>query len=70
MPSSGYGIKALVTRDNHPEHARQVGALLDAVKLAMKHGMFIEWLESFVAAHEAGADIYDAAAAGLIEWDM
>jgi len=66
MPSSGYGSVDLTGAD--PENAGT--ALITRAKRAMDCGMFIEWLESFVAAWNQTHDPFEASMAGIIEWDM
>ena len=70
MPSSGYGITDVIKADDPKEHYTRAKAITEAAQIALGMGMFVEWLESFVAAFQQGADAYECASAGLIEWDM
>ncbi len=75
MPSSGYGMVDLIkepcsTVASCTEHSRKCRQLIEAAQRAMALGLFVEWLESFVATWEKTNDVDEAAAAGLIEWDM
>lgn len=80
MPDSGYPIEEIICRgiketDTEPgfdtdEYTKRVEFLRASAKHAMDMRMFTEWLESFVGAWNAGADVYQAAQAGIIEWDM
>ena len=75
MPSSGYGMVDLLggetnTPEGQAEHHRRARCLIDCAEVAMRAGLFVEWLESFVAAHGKGANVYEAAQAGIIEWDL
>lgn len=55
-----------------PEADRPVAArgIRECAELALRHGLFIEWLACFVAAWEESKDPMIAASAGVIEWDM
>ncbi len=70
MPSSGYGSVDLFEKvaQNHLDTAANV--VRECAEIARKHGLFIEWLESFLAAWETTHDVVIAANAGLHEWDM
>lgn len=75
MPSSGYGRADLLGVDPDApggwiEEGRRARYLIDCAEVAMRAGLFVEWLESFVAAREQGADVYEAARAGIVEWDL
>lgn len=77
MPSSGYGMEdffsGVVGEQNLSEEQMcQVLALnlINSAKVAMEHGLFVEWLECFVSAWNKTKDPWIAAEAGLIEWDM
>lgn len=67
MPSSGYGSVMLV---GGPEDQDKAKRLVDRAKLAMRGGLFVEWMESFLAAWEQTHDVDIASWAGLEEWDM
>jgi len=75
MPSSGYGLTDVIRehcndRESQERHYAKVQRLVKRAKLAMEHGMFTEWLESFLAAWEETKDVDIASWAGLEEWDM
>ena len=75
MPSSGYGRADLLgvdasTTAGQIEEGRRARYLIDCAEVAMRAGLFVEWLESFVAAREQGADVYEAARAGIVELDL
>lgn len=73
MPSSGYGIEWLIpheTEQDKKEHHGRATRLVERAKHAMDSGMFIEWLESFVAAWNQTKDVDIASWAGLEEWDL
>lgn len=77
MPSSGYGITEIVRLPEDPDDAKQcleyeqtARYVSDCAQHAMKLGLFIEWLESFVSAWEQTHDARIAANAGIDEWDM
>jgi hypothetical protein len=79
MPSSGYGAVELIpSPSGNPETMVEEGAewsakalrLCERAKHAMEQGLFVEWLESFVAAWEQTKDVDIASWAGLEEWDM
>lgn len=69
MPSSGYGAVSLLDVD-HPETPAKAERLIKRARHAMEVGLFVEWLESFLAAWEATKDVDVASFAGLVEWDM
>lgn len=68
MPSSGYPIENLF--QNIPITFETANLLIKRAELAMEHGLFIEWLESFIGAWNATKDPLIASMAGLDEWDM
>lgn len=70
MPSSGYGIVDLFEKVAQEHQHTAALVVLECAEIARKHGLFIEWLESFVAAWEKTHDCVIAANAGLHEWDM
>lgn len=71
MPSSGLPMENLFhTKEDAKEAHEDVLFVLDAAKIAMKHGLFAEWLGCFVGAWNATKDVRVAAHAGLEEWDM
>lgn len=73
MPSSGYGIVDIIpcgTDEEMRTHHAKVTRLNERAKVAMQHGMFLEWLESFLAAWEKTKDVDEASLAGLVEWDL
>ena len=69
MPSSGYGSVDIFQKIK-PTPKMPAKWIVDRVKVAMEHGLFIEWLESFLAAWEQTKDPFIASWAGLDEWDM
>jgi hypothetical protein len=71
MPSSGYPMENIFHEQaDGKEAAADVKFVLDAAEVAMKHGLFPEWLECFVGAWNKTKDVRVAAWAGLEEWDM
>ena len=72
MPSSGLPIETIVSMDRRQGKRSQKAAKLiqDNAEHAIKNGLFIEWLESFVGAWNKTKDPFQAANAGIIEWDM
>lgn len=75
MPSSGYGIENLLPYDLGTDEGRKqftlgAQAILSSAQYAIDSGLFVEWLESFVAAWNKTKDPLISAEAGLIEWDM
>lgn len=70
MPSSGYKIVSILNNENNNENGKCAKAVIERAKVAMKHGLFIEWLESFLGAWEETKDPWIASMAGLEEWDM
>lgn len=70
MPSSGYKSVSILNMDNHQEQAKCAKAIIARAKIAMNHGLFVEWLESFLGAWEETKDPWIASMAGLDEWDM
>lgn len=70
MPSSGYKSVSIINTDNPKEHYKCAQTILHRAKIAMNHGLFIEWLESFLGAWEETNDPWIASMAGLDEWDM
>ena len=70
MPSSGFGM-VNVLLDLPPENWHQAAQYIEQqAKEAMKHGLFVEWLECFLAAWEKTGNPYVAAASGGAEWDF
>ena len=70
MPSSGYGFVDLLG-DLAPERRHEAARYIaEQARIATTHGLFIEWLECFLAAWEATKDPYEAASAGGQEWDF
>ncbi len=76
MPSSGYGAVELIPcpdstdEAGQREYAIEHAYVLECARHAMKLHMFIEWMESFIAAWEQTKDARVSANAGIIEWDM
>lgn len=73
MPSSGYGMTELIpteTDQDKKEYHAKATRLIERAKIALAHGLFIEWLECFTAAWEETKDVDIASFAGLEEWDM
>lgn len=72
MPSSGYGsVYLFESIPDDPALQEQASTYVrECAKLAMKNGLFIEWLESFMAAWEKTKNPYCAACAGIQEWDL
>lgn len=77
MPSSGYGMEDFFADVKSEEGLteEQMCQVLavninNAAKIAMEQGLFVEWLESFVAAWNKTKDPWIAAEAGLTEWDL
>ncbi len=73
MPSSGYGMVSLIpcgTDEEKATHHLKVTCITLCAKRAMEHGLFIEWLMSFLPAFEATKDPVIAANAGIVEWDL
>lgn len=70
MPSSGYGMVHVLLC--LPPERRHLAARLieERAKEAMKHGLFVEWLECFLAAWEKTGDPFIASDAGGQEWDF
>jgi hypothetical protein len=56
--------------DECKEAHQKATRLLERAKLAMEHGLFIEWLECFVAAWNETHNVDIASFAGLEEWDL
>jgi hypothetical protein len=70
MPSSGYGMTDIlegIPLDQRHKFAQVVEA---CAQIAMRQGLFIEWLESFLSAWAATKNPVVAANAGLEEWDL
>lgn len=70
MPSSGYPMVNLSTHDSDHENLICMRTITADAKVAMDHGLFIEWMESFIGAYNAGAKPCHASAAGRTEWDF
>lgn len=68
MPSSGYGSISLGL--DTPETQVNARHLIKCAKCAMANNLFIEWLESFLAAWGDTGDVVIASNAGLEEWDL
>ncbi len=71
MPSSGLPMENIFhTKQNPKEVMEDVQYVHQAAERALQHGLFAEWLESFVGAWNATKDVRKAAWAGLEEWDL
>jgi hypothetical protein len=70
MPSSGYGATNILVADTDEENCRIARLVAARAKVAMDGGLFVEWLESFLAAWEQTGDPLVASWAGLVEWDL
>jgi hypothetical protein len=70
MPSSGLPIETILKfRSDKKNH--KVAELITAnAEHAIRNGLFVEWLESFVGAWKKTKDPIQSANAGIIEWDM
>ncbi len=68
MPSSGYGAVCIVGVEGAEGEKRR--RLIERAEHAMQHGLFIEWLEAFLAAWEQTRDVDIASYAGIVEWDL
>lgn len=71
MPSSGYPIENLSEKAAAPEDERELFLLFEKnAKRAMEYGLFSEWLSCFVGAWNTTKDPWEAAWAGITEWDL
>jgi len=79
MPSAGLPIESILdrvvgtnkrTRGQIKKFHEDVNYIENCAKTAMKAGLFLEWLESFIGAWNKTKDPIQSAIAGLIEWDI
>lgn len=70
MPDSGYPAVELLGDGSKNDRHAKAKRLVERARIAMEHGLFIEWLESFVGAWNATKDVDIASWSGLEEWDM
>ena len=70
MPSSGLPIENLFEPFSNAKTQEISRLIIKNADHAMKQGMFIEWLESFVGAYNKTKDPTQAANAGITEWDL
>lgn len=71
MPSSGLPMENFAKKAKTNVQTGKIYKLIQSnAEHSMKQGLFIEWLENFVGAWNKTKDPFQAANAGIIEWDM
>jgi len=70
MPSSGYGVTDLLSSTDESEWNKVVDLTESCARDALRHGLFTEWLGSFVSAWNATNNLTVSAIAGITEWDL
>jgi truncated hemoglobin YjbI len=70
VPSSGYGMTHVLIGIAVERRHEAAKYILERAQTAMTHGLFVEWLECFLAAWEETNDPFAAASAGGEEWDF
>jgi hypothetical protein len=63
-------MTTLIVETDAKEYGEKAYRLKERAKIAINCGLFVEWLECFVAAWESTHDVDIASWAGLEEWDM
>jgi len=70
MPSSGLPMVNLMEGYEDAQMARIHKHIEDCAQEALKYGLFVEWLESFIGAYAETKNPHIAAEAGCTEWDF